>query len=131
MISLPQLTRPFPQAAGIALLCLLLHAHAPGQSTQPTPAQQAADQGGELSLSWPARGAVKRYRIQVAHDARFTDIVFDGVVNGLETKVPLAPGKYYWRVAPAPKETGRYSAPRLVEMVAGGSPTDLTKPAVT
>jgi hypothetical protein len=59
---------------------------------------------------------VKRYRLQLALDEKFTDIVFDRAVIGLEQEVSgLQPGKYYWRVAPAPKETGRYSAPLLVE----------------
>jgi hypothetical protein len=69
-----------------------------------------------LKLRWPARPRVRRYRLQVALDEKFTDIVFDRAVVGLEQEVSgLQPGKYYWRVAPATPETGRYSAPALIE----------------
>jgi hypothetical protein len=126
----PTFPRPLPRAAAAALLCLLLHAFAPAQTTQPTPPQQAAEQNGELSLRWDARGAVRRYRLQVARDERFVDIVFDGAVTGLETKVPLAPGKYFWRVAPAPRETGRYTAPRAVEVVKSEPPKPVAPPVM-
>lgn len=80
---------------------------------QPNAAEQTAE---SLKLRWPAQPRVQRYRIQVALDEKFTDIVFDRAVIGLEQEVSgLQPGKYYWRVAPAPKETGRFSAPALVE----------------
>jgi outer membrane protein assembly factor BamB len=69
-----------------------------------------------LKLKWAAKPRARRYRLQVALDEKFTDIVFDRAVVGLEQEVTgLQPGKYYWRVAPATPETGRYSAPALVE----------------
>lgn len=71
-----------------------------------------------FKLRWPARPRARRYRLQVALDQKFNDIVFDRAVEGLEQEVSgLQPGKYYWRVAPATPETGRYSAPALVEAV--------------
>ncbi len=69
-----------------------------------------------LKLKWARKPRVRRYRLQVALDEKFTDIVFDRAVVGLEHEVEgLQPGKYYWRVAPATPETGRYTAPALVE----------------
>jgi outer membrane protein assembly factor BamB len=69
-----------------------------------------------LKLKWAARPRVRRYRLQVALDEKFTDIVFDRAVVGIEQEVlGLQPGKYYWRVAPATPETGRYSAPAVAE----------------
>jgi outer membrane protein assembly factor BamB len=60
---------------------------------------------------------VLRYRLQLALDEEFKDIVFDRAVFGTEYVVTeLNPGKYYWRFAPAVKETGTYSKPRLVEI---------------
>lgn len=80
---------------------------------KPTNAEVAAT---SLKLRWPSKPGIKRYRLQVALDEKFTDIVFDGAVMGLEQEVSgLQPGKYFWRVAPATKETGRYSAPASVE----------------
>ena len=81
-----------------------------------------------LKLRWPRKPRVKRYRLQVALDQKFTDIVFDRAVEGVEQEVSgLQPGKYYWRVAPATPETGRYSAPVLVEATTAGTTTATTK----
>jgi hypothetical protein len=102
-------------------LCALLTALALPALAQtenaPTQKPAGADQiSAPLKLRWPARPRVRRYRLQVALDQKFTDIVFDRAVEGLEQEVSgLQPGKYYWRVAPATPETGRYSAPVLVE----------------
>lgn len=105
------------------LLALTLPAHPTAHvAAQPATAtatqkQTTAEQtAATLKLKWAARPRVRRYRLQVALDEKFTDIVFDRAVVGLEHEVGgLQPGKYYWRVAPATPETGRYSAPALVE----------------
>lgn len=102
-------------------LCALWTALALPVLAQPETAATQKPAGGEqisapLKLRWPARPRVRRYRLQVALDQKFTDIVFDRAVEGLEQEVSgLQPGKYYWRVAPATPETGRYSAPALIE----------------
>jgi len=51
---------------------------------------------------WIPQPGVRRYRIQIAVDERFNDMMFDGVVSGSEY-IPrdLAPGHYHWRVASA------------------------------
>jgi outer membrane protein assembly factor BamB len=57
----------------------------------------------------------------VARDDKFTDIVFDRAVFGTEYAVAnLEPGRYYWRVAPAVKETGVFSAAKLIEITGQG-----------
>ena len=77
--------------------------------TQPTQSKTS------LHLVWPGQQGVLRYRLQVARDVEFRDIVFDRAVFGTEYLVTeLAPGSYYWRVAPAVKETGTFTPPRLV-----------------
>src|SRR5205085_8275134 len=77
--------------------------------TQPTQSKTS------LHLVWPSQQGVLRYRLQVARDEEFKDIVFDRAVFGTEYLITeLSPGHYYWRVAPAVKETGTFTKPRLV-----------------
>ncbi len=77
-----------------------------------------------VKLRWEERRGVSRYRLQLARDARFQNIVFDRVVSGTEYVVAdLEPGEYYWRVAPAQFETGRFSTPARV--TAGDHPVPL------
>jgi len=60
-----------------------------------------------VHLHWGPRPGVSRYRLQLASDRNFHDIVFDRVVNGNETEVnDLAPGNYFWRIAPLTKNLG-------------------------
>jgi outer membrane protein assembly factor BamB len=119
-----------------ALVALALSVPAQAQpatsgAQKPAGAEQVA---APLKLRWPARPRVRRFRLQVALDEKFNDIVFDRAVEGLEQEVSgLQPGKYYWRVAPATPETGRYSAPALVEaalpVVVASSPTVMRPPS--
>jgi hypothetical protein len=97
-------------------LSLPLPAGAQPAAARQKPNADAQQSPVSLKLKWAAKPRVRRYRLQVALDEKFTDIVFDRAVVGLEQEVTgLQPGKYYWRVAPATPETGRYSAPALVE----------------
>src|SRR5688572_21983051 len=53
-----------------------------------------------VTLRWGARPGASRYRLQLANDATFIDMVFDRVVSGHEYRLnDLPPGRYYWRVA--------------------------------
>src|SRR2546425_1216369 len=53
-----------------------------------------------VSLRWGVRPGVSRYRLQLARDIGFADIVFDRVVSGAERQITdLPPGRYYWRIA--------------------------------
>jgi outer membrane protein assembly factor BamB len=135
-----------PQAAPSLLklccaLALLSAAAAESVPAQPTPRPtpykveapaEAAAQTAEFVLRWRPTPRVTRYRLQVARDPAFVDIVFDGAINGLEHRVTgLPPGRYHWRVAPAPKETGRFSAGEVVEATASSAsaPTPLPSPS--
>lgn len=53
-------------------------------------------------LQWGPLAGVSRYRLQIAGDKRFNDVIFDGVVLGhVYVAEELGPGRYYWRVAAA------------------------------
>ena len=83
----------------------------------------------QFRISWKAQPGVKRYRLQVARDTQFTDIVLDRIVFGTEYNVTELPGgSYYWRVAPAADETGLYSEPAPVQIneAGGGAGTQTT-----
>ena len=120
------------------LALLVLTATAATVSAQPTPSPtpykveapaEASGQTTEFVLRWKPTPRVTRYRLQVSRDAAFSDIVFDGAVNGLEHRVTgLPPGRYHWRVAPAPKETGRYSAGEVVEATTDSTAVSDTRP---
>ncbi len=78
---------------------------------------QTDSPGMPINLRWGARPGVSRYRLQLALDVGFADIVFDRVVNGNERQVTeLPPGKYFWRVAPLTKTLGEFSAARVIEV---------------
>src|SRR5438105_8737249 len=69
------------------------------------------------NLRWDPRPGVSRYRLQLAVDVGFSDIVFDRVVTGNERQVTeLPPGKYFWRIAPLTKTLGEFSAARVIEV---------------
>jgi outer membrane protein assembly factor BamB len=60
---------------------------------------------------------VPRYRLQLAQDRNFADIVFDRVVNGLESEInDLDPGRYFWRVAPLNGRLGEFSSAGIIEV---------------
>jgi outer membrane protein assembly factor BamB len=93
---------------------------------------QTAQSKTSLHLRWPGQTGVLRYRLQLAQDEQFKDIVFDRAVYGTEYVVTeLAAGKYFWRVAPAVKETGTFSAARPIEIVEDVKtiPGQVTQPA--
>ncbi|MGB9182139.1 MAG: PQQ-binding-like beta-propeller repeat protein [Pyrinomonadaceae bacterium] len=70
-----------------------------------------------VTLRWKGEPGVTRYRLQLATDKEFTDIVFDRKVIGLEYVVTELPsGHYYSHVAPALDETGEFSPSTAVEV---------------
>jgi hypothetical protein len=51
-------------------------------------------------ITWTRQVGVLHYRLQIATDSQFNDIVFDRRINGSEYVVRELPaGRYYWRVA--------------------------------
>lgn len=70
-----------------------------------------------VKLRWHGYPRVERYRLQLARDRKFADIVFDRAVVGREYNVTgLEPGNYFWRVAPARRETGAYTRSAPIEI---------------
>ncbi len=90
-----------------------------GAVTFPAFAQNAAGntQNTEVDLRWGARPGVARYRLQLAADRSFADILFDRVVSGNEYKVEgLDPGRYFWRVASLTRRLGEFSSAGVIEV---------------
>jgi len=78
---------------------------------------QTDSPGMTANLRWDPRPGVSRYRLQLALDVGFADILFDRVVTGNERRVTeLPPGKYFWRIAPLTKTLGEFSAARVIEV---------------
>ena len=96
------------------------------QKTRPTPTPTATQVGqpqakevapSSMLIRWQGRPGVNRYRLQVARDQNFEDIVFDQAVEGRQHIVKgLAPGSYFWRVAAAAAETSSYSRPEPITL---------------
>ena len=107
------LRRAIIEVLCLASLCTVIIVPAVLAQRKPE-AQQVTS---SLPIKWSGQPGVNRYRLQVARDENFNDIVFDRAVVGREYVVTGLPqGKYYWRVAPAPDETGTFSKPLPVEV---------------
>ncbi|HEY0079521.1 MAG TPA: FG-GAP-like repeat-containing protein [Pyrinomonadaceae bacterium] len=92
---------------------------APAASDNAQGSPQARQVTSSILIRWQGTQGVERYRLQVARDAQFEDIVFDQAVVGREYRITgLAAGNYFWRVAPAAGETGRYTRGAPVEVSA-------------
>lgn len=133
---MPQSTRPNTRRI-IFLLLLLFPALAFAQKPKPakskpaqSPPAQSKDSApdtapqvlGSARIAWEGKPKIARYRLQLSHDAQFSDIVFDKLVMGREyTVTELPPGNYFWRVAPAASETGAYTKPLPVTIGTQGT----------
>jgi outer membrane protein assembly factor BamB len=117
--------RPF-----LLMLLMLLALLAPALVTRAqTGRPQARQVGQPLRVTWKGQPGVKRYRLQIARDPQFADIVFDRLVYGTEHTVNELPnGQYYWRIAPAPAETGQYSQVNPIQVGDGGNAGQSTTP---
>jgi outer membrane protein assembly factor BamB len=90
----------------------------PGAPT-PEPGRPVATQvPPSILVRWQGKPGVSRYRLQLATDEKFEDVVFDQAVEGRQHVIrDLPPGNYFWRVAPAAAETSAaYSAPERVTL---------------
>ncbi|HMJ25739.1 MAG TPA: hypothetical protein VK475_07920, partial [Pyrinomonadaceae bacterium] len=71
----------------------------------------------QVHLRWGPQPGVARYRLQLATDTSFADILFDRVVSGNEYEVEgLDPGRYFWRIAPLTKRLGDFSSAAVIEV---------------
>src|SRR3982074_2093334 len=85
---------------------MLLPGAVPVLAQSNTPANITA-----VHLRWGTRPGVSRYRLQLASDGAFADIVFDRVVTGTEYQVnDLPPGRYFWRIAPLTPPPGDFQS---------------------
>jgi len=113
---------------------LLLALVAPASFAQVNTRQTPRQVGPSILVRWQGKPGVERYRLQLATDEAFKDIVFDQAVVGRQHVVrELPPGNYFWRVAPAAGETGIYSTPARVTLgnTAGVEVADVRAPADT
>ncbi|HVF43005.1 MAG TPA: PQQ-binding-like beta-propeller repeat protein [Pyrinomonadaceae bacterium] len=71
-----------------------------------------------ILVRWQGRPGINRYRLQLATDEKFEDVVFDEAVEGRQHVVKgLPPGNYFWRVAAAAVETSTsFSKPERVTL---------------
>jgi outer membrane protein assembly factor BamB len=71
-----------------------------------------------ILVRWQGRPGINRYRLQLATDEKFEDVVFDQAVEGRQHVVKgLPPGNYFWRVAAAAVETSTsFSKPERVTL---------------
>ena len=102
----------------------------------PAPAQSSpqTQTRPNIHLHWGARPGVTRYRLQVATDRDFHDIVLDRIIAGTETDLnELAPGKYFWRIAALTSTLGEFSSAAVIDtaasqVVAEKAATNLPEP---
>lgn len=86
----------------------------------PSPGQNRDVTGTSPTLAriqWKQQTGVMRYRLQIASDRQFNDVLFDGVVSRPEYFAKdFGPGLYYWRVAAAESLTRRFLAAGRLEV---------------
>lgn len=76
-----------------------------------------------VHLRWGSRTGISRYRLQLARDVGFSDIVMDRVVNGNGYQTnDLSPGNYFWRVAPVTTKLGEFSSVGNIEVLESARP---------
>ena len=111
----------------LVVVAMLMCGHAAvGQGNAPRTSER---QTTLVTVRWGARPGVSRYRLQLANDRDFADIVFDRVVYGHEYHVSdLQPGKYFWRVAALDSKLGMFSSAGVIEISA--NPTPASQPTV-
>ncbi|HEU5238767.1 MAG TPA: hypothetical protein VFU37_16670, partial [Pyrinomonadaceae bacterium] len=104
-------TRAISLITALTFGCVLVPATI-AQDSSPAPQNSTT-----VRLSWGKRFGVSRYRLQLAHDNGFADIVWDRVVAGNETEInDLDPGRYFWRVAPLNRKLGKFSSTGVIEV---------------
>ena len=96
--------------------------------------QKAPSLSFPTKLAWSKQNGVTKYRLQIASDENFSDVFFDGQVNGERyTVCRMPPGYYYWRVAPSDSSTGQFIKP-VRFFISGGTivaPAEKARPSAT
>lgn len=80
--------------------------------------QKAQEIEPSILIRWQGKPGVNRYRLQLATDEKFEDVVYDQAVEGQQHLVKGLPsGNYFWRVASAAAETSTiYTRPERVSV---------------
>src|SRR5713226_2285488 len=104
----------------LALVALFVSASSvgrvPAQTKQSRDYSQSAT-NTTVHLRRRQRTGISRYRLQLARDRDFADIVFDRGVTGNEHEInDLAPGRYFWRIAPLTTKLGEFSSAAAIEV---------------
>jgi outer membrane protein assembly factor BamB len=91
---------------------------APVKATDAGQKPQAQQIAPTLLIRWQGKPGINRYRLQLATDEKFEDVVFDQAVEGHQHLVKGLPaGNYFWRVASAAAETSTaYTQPERVSL---------------
>jgi len=108
----------------------------PARPQAQTPAgrrPQAQQVSAGILVRWQGTPGINRYRLQLATDEQFQDIVFDQAVEGRQHIVRgLPPGNYFWRVAAAAAETSpNYTPPQRVAVSGSSTVTEAPVAAST
>jgi len=108
--------------SAIALLLTSLIGGGPGSVSTAQDATSPAQSKTIVYLCWVRRAGVSRYRLQLARDSGFSNIVLDRVVQGSESELSdLEAGRYFWRVAPLTTKLGSFSCGGPIEIKPTGS----------
>ena len=95
----------------------------PAAPVPTTPKPAARVTGTQVTFQWTAVAADARYRLQVARDAAFTDLILEREVSATNQALAdgLLPGTYFWRVATldAQGESGAWSEVQSYRQRAG------------
>ena len=98
-------------------LLLMIALFASAEATQAQSSNYPTPQATTVRLRWGPQAGAVRYRLQLARDHEFADIVFDRVVIGNEIVIDdLSPGRYFWRLAPLTTKLGIFSSAALIEV---------------
>jgi hypothetical protein len=99
------------------------------QNEQPQNDSQT-DATTAVHLRWGSRIGISRYRLQLARDIGFSDIVIDRVVNGNGYQTnELSPGNYFWRIAPVTTKLGEFSSVGSIEVLESAKPLSTPPPS--
>jgi hypothetical protein len=117
--------RPLISFSAILLVPVFLFCNVAGVSGQQSAGREIAF---PRTIEWNKQRGITRYRLQIAGDEQFQDVVFDGPVTGEQYLVSgLSAGYYYWRVAPIRSRLGFPQPVRF--FVSGGVVTTVRIPS--
>lgn len=81
------------------------------------PAADARPYGERIELRWTLNTAARAYRLQLASDAEFKQMLQDlPALNGSSHTLSLPPGHYHWRIASLAADQGPFSDGQRFEL---------------